>query len=250
MTAALSLFTNSLRQALPARRTAGLGLLQLAPVGIWFLATTDRTEQAAFDAAVEIGLSTLYVLVLPVVAIVVASGVLGNERRDLTLSFIALRPIPRTVIAATKFLAAFVAAAGLNAIGALALGLAYGIRFGSWDLAAGLFLGALVATAAYAAAFVPFGFLTDRAVIIGIAYLLVFENGVAFAISGLAFLSPWRLGAAVFADNVDGARILIQDAIGGAVDGLTAGRALLTMVVYVVVGMALTTQLLLRRDLA
>lgn len=246
MTAALALFTNSFQQALPLRRTAGLALLQLVPLAIWLLATTDRTEQSAFDTAVEIGLGTFFVLVLPLVTIVVAAGVLGNERRDLTLSFIALRPIPRTVIAGAKFLAAFAAAALLNSLGAVALGIGYAVRFGGWDLMVGLLLGAVVATAAYAAAFVPFGFLTDRAVIVGIAYLLVVENGVIFAVSGLALLSPWRLGATVFADTVDGARIVIEDALGG----LTSQRALLAMLVYVVVGVVATTQLLRRRDLA
>lgn len=246
MTAAIALFTNSFRQALPLRRSLGLGLLQLAPVGIWFLATTDRTQQASFDAALEIGTGILFALVLPIVAIVVGSGALGNERRDLTLSFIALRPIPRSVIAATKFAAAAIAASSLNAIGALALGIGYGVRFGGWELALGLLLGSLVATVAYAAVYVPFGFLTDRAVIIGIAYLLVFENGVVFAVSGLALLSPWRLGVTVLADAVDGTRFLVEDAIGG----LTAQRALLALLVYVVAGIAVTTQLLARRDLA
>ncbi len=162
------------------------------------------------------------------------------------MSFIALRPIPRPAIAGAKIAAAFAAALALNLIGAAGLGLVHVVRVGDPGILAGLIAGAVVATAAYAAAYVPLGFLTDRAVIIGIAYLLVVENGIVFALSGLALISPWRLGMATFADRVDGARFLLTDAVGA----VTTGQALIALAVYVVVGIALTTVLLRGRDLA
>jgi ABC-2 type transport system permease protein len=223
-----------------------LALLELAPAAIYVFATSSRTSEAAFQGVVEIGTSTFLALVLPVVAIVVSAGALGNERRDMTLSFIALRPLPRSVIATTKVVAAISAAFALNAIGALALGLTHLVRFGGVSVVAGMLCAALVATVAYAAVFVPLGFLTDRAVIIGMAYLLVFENGVIFALSGLALLSPWRLGAGVLGGMVDGASIYLVDAVGTT----TLPRALLTAAVYFVLGVLLSTWLLRQRDLA
>lgn len=242
----LALFAVSYRQSLPMRRTIMLAFIQIAPAAIYLMATSNRTDQAVFDGAVEIGSTIYFTLVVPIVAIVIAAGVLGNERRDLTLSFIALRPIPRLGIVVAKLAAAVAAAFTINVVGALGLGVANALRIGGTDIILGLAVGALVATTAYASVFVPLGFLTDRAVIIGIAYLLIFENGVAFALSGLALLSPWRLGFVVFVDRVAGARPLVVDAAGT----LTTGRVLVALAVYVAAGLALTSLLLRRRDLA
>lgn len=246
MTSLRALFSVSYAQALPVRRTIMLALIQLAPVSIYLLATSGGTDQAVVDGFIEVGTTTYFTLVLPIVAIVVAAGALGNERRDLTLSFIALRPIRRPAIAAIKVAAAFAAAASLNVIGALALGLTHVLRGGDVDALVALLLGAAIATAAYASAYVPLGFLTDRAVIIGIGYLLVVENGVVSALSGLTLISPWRLGMVVFVDRVDEARAIFGDAIGT----LSTGRVLVTVAVYAVAGIAITSALLRRRDLA
>lgn len=223
-----------------------LALLETAPGLIYLFATTNRTAEAAFQGAVEIGAGTYFALVLPVVTIVIAAGVLGNERRDLTLSFVALRPIPRAGIAGAKLMAAVAAAFALNLVGAIALGGVHAIRSGNANFLLALVAGALVATIAYASVYVPLGFVTDRAVLIGVAYLLIFENGVAALLTGLAALSPWRVGISVFVDLADGARVFVDSSTAP----LSLGRAILTVVIYVIVSMAVTTRLLRRRDLA
>lgn len=247
MKPALSVFTVSVGQALPLRRSIMLLMLQIAPAAVYVLATQNRTEDAAFRGAVEIGASTFFALVLPVTAIVIAAGVLGNERRDLTLSFIALRPMPRITIAVAKMLAAVVAGFAITSVGAVALGFAHGVRYGSWTLLAGLVVGALVAVSAYCGIYVPLGFVTDRAVIIGISILLVFENGIAFALTGLAFLSPWRLGVSAMSGIVVDARTL-----SGAenVSPYTMSNAVIFALTYLVLGTVITTLILRTRDLA
>ncbi len=248
MTPPLALFMVSLRQALPRKRTLLLGLLQLAPASIYLVATTSRTESFALEGAVEVGGSVYFSLVLPVVAIVVAAGVLGTERRDETLSFVALRPIPRSIIAGAKVLAAITAGFAINAIGAVALAGVHAIRYGDAQLVVGLVVGALIATAAYSAILVPVGFLTDRAVIVGMAYLLVFENGVVFALPGLATLSPWRLGVAAFGGLTPDAAIYTRDVVGNITQ--SASQSALTALIFVLAGTAATTILLRTRDLA
>jgi ABC-type transport system involved in multi-copper enzyme maturation permease subunit len=243
---AFALLRVTVRQALPWRRTLLFVLLETAPGLIYLFATANRTEEFAYRSAVEIGASTYFALVLPVVSIVIAAGVLGNERRDLTLSFIALRPIPRPMIASAKLLAAIVAAFTINVVGALVLGLAHLVRHGFGGLLVALIAGALVATIAYCSVLVPLGFLTDRAVIIGIAYLLIFENGVAFLLTGLAVLSPWRIGLSVFADIALDARMILDRATAA----LSLGSALLAVFMYVVLSIIATSWLLRHRDLA
>jgi ABC-2 type transport system permease protein len=248
MSSILALFTVSLRQALPRRRTLLLGLLELAPAGIYLISTTNRTQEFSTEGAVQVGGSIFFALVLPVVAIVVAAGVLGSERRDETLSFVVMRPISRFAVAASKMLAAIAAGFLINAIGAVTLATAHAVRFGDTQMYVGFVVGALVATAAYAALMVPLGFLTDRAVIIGMAYLLVFENGVVFALPGLASLSPWRLGAAAFFALTPEAAIYADD-IAGSLE-LSVSNSALTSLLFVLAGIAATTILLRTRDLA
>jgi ABC-2 type transport system permease protein len=242
----VALLGTSTRQALPIRRTILLVLLALSPTLIYVFATTGRTEASAFEGAVEVAVATYFALVLPIVSIVIASGVLGNERRDLTLSFVTLRPIPRWAIAVAKLLAAFVASSVIAVAGAIALGGTHAARFGSAGLLAGLTIGALVAVAAYVAVYVPLGFLTDRAVVIGIAYLLVFENGAAFLLTGLAALSPWRLGVSVFADITSGVARIVEDQTAP----LNAAQAMIALGAYFIASIAVTSWMLMRRDLA
>ena len=164
----------------------------------------------------------------------------------MTLSFVALRPISRSAIAGSKLLAAFVAAGALNLFGALVLGIAHTVRYGESDVIAGLVFGSLVATAAYVSVYVPIGFFTDRAVVAGLIYLFLFENGVAFAVSGLAYLSPWRLGASVFIGMTEGAAVYVDQGTAS----LMVSDAMLAAAAYVIVSVAFTSLLLRSRDLA
>lgn len=248
MTPMLALFTVSVRQALPRKRFLLLSLLQLAPAAIYLVSTTNRTEAFALKAAVEVGGPIFFLLILPVVAIVIATGVLGSDRRDQTLSFIVLRPIPRSAIGAAKVFAAVCAAFALNAIGAVALAGTHAIRFGDPQLFVGLLVGALVATSAYSAIFVPIGFLTDRAVIVGMAYLLIFENGIVAVLPGLSSMSPARLGVAAFGALTPDVAIYVTE-FTGALD-LSAPRSMLTAAIYLAVGVGATAILLRTRDLA
>ena len=155
----------------------------------------------------------------------------------------------RTTIVTTKLVATFIAAMALHSVGAIALGGAHMIRFSAdINLVIGLLAGAALATIAYASIFIPVGFLTDRAVIIGLAFLLIFENGVVSALSALETLSPWRLGAAGFADMAG----VSNDGLDESLRSLAhdAGRSLMVVLIMAVVSIALTTLLLNRRDLA
>ncbi|VAV95501.1 hypothetical protein MNBD_ACTINO01-515 [hydrothermal vent metagenome] len=243
-----NLFVMSVRQALPLRRTIILGLIQLSPMAIYLIATTNRTSDAAFEGLVGIASTILFALTVPVVSIVIGASALGVERRDQTLSFIALRPISRTALGATKMLAAITAAIGVNLIGVLALGLVHAARFGGAGLIVGLSVGVAIATSMYVSLTVPLGFLTDRAVIVAMAYLLVFENGVVSALPALATLSPWRIGLAAFAAMTNDALPFVFDSVEYLDVSLT--RSVTAMVVTFAAGVLLTAQLLRSRDLA
>ncbi len=249
MMPAVALFTGSVRLLLQGRRTIALAALQLAPAILFLLGSSGRTEDAALRTFVDITLGAYFALVLPIVAIVIASAALGAERRDQTLSVIVLRPIPRSAIATTKVLASWAVSAVLGAIGvvALALALAAGPGFDA-TIVIGLATGMVISTGAYSALIVPLGFITDRAVIFALAYLLVFENGVVTALPGLSVLSPSRLGIRTLGLVAEDLRITIDSSLNTM--SFDAAPIITTTIVYLVLGALLSSLLLKRRDLA
>jgi ABC-type transport system involved in multi-copper enzyme maturation permease subunit len=249
MTSALAILTGSVRQLFPLRRSIALVGLQVAPAILFLFASNDKTPDAGFQIFVEVSTVAFFFLVLPIIAIVLGSTSLGVERRDQTLSFIALRPISRRMVALIKILAAAIAAFAFSIVGVFLLVLMYVIRFGfDSELFVGIAIGALVAVVAYSCMFVPLGFITDRAVIIGLAYLLIFENGVVAALPGLASLSPARLGASMFGAVVTSAQVWIEGVAGSL--AFSAGSAVFVLMVYAVIGIVLTAYLVSKRDLA
>jgi len=243
-----ALFVMSLRQALPVRRTIILVLIQLLPALVYFLSTQNRTDAAALESFVAIGASMLLGLAVPVVAIVLGAGALGAERRDETLSFIAMRPIPRFALAGTKTVAAIIAGTAIGLIGALALGVAHVAQFGNFSLIGGMGLAVFITTALYVSVLVPLGFLTDRAVLIAMVYLFIFEGGVVSALPALATVSPWRIGLSIFGAVASDPPPIIDDLLGSLTP--SAVTPLLAVIVAFVVSVALTTLMLRQRDLA
>ncbi|MCB1247498.1 MAG: ABC transporter permease [Acidimicrobiia bacterium] len=249
MKESFALATGSIRLLATTRRTLMLASIMLAPAALFLVGSSGRSDQAAASAFVDVTLIALFGLVLPIVAMVLASAALGTERRDQTLSLIVLRPIPRASIVIAKFVASAGTTLALAGVGLVALHLCRTLVV-AWD--GTLFLatvaGVVVATATYSAVFLALGFITDRAVIIGLGYLLVFENGIVSALPGLSVLSPSRLGIRTMG-AVDTA---IQVDIDGVLIGLSfsAVDIVVTTFVYLAIGLWITTTLLRRRDLA
>ena len=199
MTQAVAITRMSLRSLLRLRRSLLLVGAELVPALIYLLAANQATDMRSLNVAIEMSLIFYLPLLVPVVALIISSSALGDERRDGTLSFLVLRPVSRYLIVASKLLAATAAAVMVNAVGAIALAAGYFIISGSWSLLAPLLVGGAITSIGYVAVFVPLGYLTDRAVIIGLAFVFIFENGIARALTGLSTLSPWRIGYSAMA---------------------------------------------------
>lgn len=250
MRAALAITSATIQQVLPLRRAILYLIAEAAPALIYLLMASTLSDEAAALERLMLMIITLYFpLLVPIVTLIVASAVLGHERRDGTLFFLVLRPIPRWVIATAKLMAAILVAGGLNAFGALALASSYGLETGIWDLVVPLVAGGIAATIVYAAILVPLGFFTDRAVLVGLLVLLIFENGVLFAAPGLSDLSGWRIGFSTFVGIAPEETITseLEDfAIEIASLSTAVGRALFLAVVSII----FVTMVLRTRDLA
>jgi len=249
MRAAWAITSTTVKQLLGVRRMIVFGLAELAPAGVFLLMTQTLAQEAALDRFLGMVAALYFPLLVPIVTLIVAASALGDERRDGTLSFLVLRPIPRSVIALSKFGGAVIVAAGLNVFGAVALTVVYGIESGSWSLVVPLAVGGAFASIVYASLFVPLGFFTDRAVLAGLAFVFIFENAVVSALSGLSSLSPWRIGLSAFAGLAPGG-VKAELAEFGAANLSSFGASLFWTVLIAVLSIGATTMVLRRRDLA
>ena len=250
MTAALAIVSATVRQLLPARRAIVYLIAEVSLALVYLLMAGAFSDEAAALERLFFMIITLYFpLLVPIVTLIIASAALGAERRDGTLSFLVLRPIPRSVIAAPKVIAAILVAGALNAVGGLGLATAFAIESGTWDLVIQLVAGGLVATIVYTAIFVPLGFFTDRAVLVGLLFVLIFENGVAFAAPGLSALSPWRLGFSAFI-GLSPNELVGPEIQDFAIELATISTSLLRTAVIALLSIAFVTIVLRQRDLA
>ncbi len=252
MTAFIAITRVTVKQTLRLRRFIGLGLLSLSAALTFVLASLSpgQTSSNAFDLFLGLSVGTFMNILVPVVTLITATSVMGDERRDNTMSFLVLRPISRVTIGAAKVTAAFLEAFALTAIGAAGLGLFAAMEMNDWAYIVPLLVGTAIATAAYAAVFVPLGYLAKRATLIGLTYLFVWENGIAGAVSAVAGISPWRLGVSGMAGLAPD-RLLLElpsFAIGSLTPG--AGGAIAKALVLLALSIAVLTAILLRRDLA
>jgi ABC-2 type transport system permease protein len=249
MTAAFAITRVTTRQLVGGRRAIWLGLLALAPALIFALATSNISRSELFDPFIGFVVVGHFSVVVPLVTLAFAGPALGQERRGHTLSFLVLRPIPRWAIAAAKLLGAFAAGYLVTGLGALALAVVYGVRAGDWAWIPALLVGTAVAAAIYASIFLPLGYATRHATLIGLGFWLIWENGIVSAVSGLAWTSPWRVGFSAFVDLAP--VTLDADTLEFGLGSLEAGvfGAIGKAALWVGAGLALTTLLLRRRDL-
>jgi len=239
----------TLRQLLGGRRIILLVLMGLLPAGVLLLVLADtHSADAAGRAFHEAPLGILLFVVLPVASLVFGAAALGDERRDATLSFILLRPLPRTALAGAKLLGAWIAAFTVVGTGAAALSVVFGLRQANWETLGPLLLAVALSTLAYVSVFLALGYLTGRAVLVGLVYVFVWESGMTSAISSLATISLMRIGLSAYTALVPQSRIYLQGVLGSVQWG--AGGAAAKAVVVALVAVAGVAALLRHRDIA
>ncbi len=194
-----ALLALSLRQLTSRGRLALLLLLAALPVGLAVLISLtlndDETSNQEFIDTLLDGL--LVAGVMPIVSLVLATTVFGNEVEDRTLNYLVLKPIPRIQIVAAKLLAAIVVGAPLvilsgvaatviadRGLGARLIVLDDPIR-GVLAVALALFAGVL----AYTTIFTWAGLVSSRALPYGLVYVILWEGVVSSYLGGVRYLS-------------------------------------------------------------
>lgn len=125
-------------------------------------------------------------VVAPVVGLILASAALGDFVDDRTLVYLWLRPVERWHIALGAALASIGTALPL-VVAPLTLAAALGSN--DTTVVAGAAAAAFVATSGYAGIFLALGFKVRRALVWGIAYILIWEGFLARSVGFAAKLS-------------------------------------------------------------
>jgi len=171
------------RGLLGRRRFLLLIPMPLVLVGVAFLGKADGDPASEWGPPVIQGLGLA--AVLPLIALIVGTGVLGSEIDDGTLLHVLAKPLPRYEILLTKLavaagVTAAVSAPPLFVAGLLAESAAVGLA---------LAVAAAVGAIAYSSVFVAMSLLTRRPVLLGLVYVMLWEGVLSNIVRGTRSLS-------------------------------------------------------------
>jgi ABC-2 type transport system permease protein len=188
MNRSLVLLRFSLGQLLAGRRLVLIALLVALPLVVpaVFAAGAD-VDPATFT--LELFRQLVLPVLLPVVTLTFATSSLGSELRDGTVTNLLLKPIPRAAVLGAKYLAAVVSSLVVLLPAEAAGHLIVAGGLGSTDLLAGMLLATTVGALAYCALGVLLSLLMARALLVGLAYALLWEGAVVSVAPSAASLS-------------------------------------------------------------
>lgn len=166
----------------------------------------------------EIFAKTLYLnlfvsTLLPLAVLVLATAAIGDEIEDKTFQYLALKPVGRSRIVIEKLLAVFIVLVPILWAGiALTWGiLAFG-HFGDMtDLLLPALSSSLVAIFGFGSVFLLISTLIQRALLIGVFYVFVWETALSRVLPGLRSISISHYTSSLFVRLVDDRRITVTD---------------------------------------
>jgi len=186
------------------RRALLLLPLPLLLIGLALICRSYDVDPAQWGGPVLVGLGLA--VVLPVIALIVGTGVLGSEVDDGTIVHILSKPLPRRDIILAKLGVAVGVTAVTAAVPLFVAGvLADGVRLGL-----GLVAGAAVGALAYSALFLLLSLLTRRPVLLGLVYILVWEGLLSRFVTGTRVLSIEQYVIAI-ADRIAPTGMLVSN---------------------------------------
>lgn len=175
-----------------------LGIAALGAVALLLGALTRRDDdplQATADMAAGYGLT----VAIPLCILWLATSSLGDLVDDGLLVYLWLKPVARWQLPAAAVLAVASVVGALVVLPLVVAPLVAGTPALVLDVA----VSAILATLAYAGLFVALGLWLRRALWWGLAYLLVWENGIARASEGASRLSVGGYARSVLAQLAD-----------------------------------------------
>ncbi|MBG6069685.1 ABC transporter permease [Micromonospora ureilytica] len=157
--------------------------LPLVLLGLAVLCRSLGVDPGQWGPPVLVGLGLA--VVLPVVALIIGTGVLGAEIDDGTVVHILTKPLPRWQIVLPKL----AVATGVTAVTAAVPLYVAGVLADSVRLGLGLAVAAALGALAYSALFLALSLVTRRPVLLGLVYVLIWEGLLGNFVSGTKVLS-------------------------------------------------------------
>ena len=173
----------TLRGLLGRRRIWLLVPLPIILVGFAAAARAFGEPPSEWGEPTIVGLG--FAAVLPVIALIVGTGVLGSEIDDGTLLHILAKPLPRYEILLTKL----AVAAGVTAAVAAPPLFVAGLVAESAAVGLALAVAAAIGAIAYCSVFVAMSLLTRRPVLLGLVYVMLWEGVLSNIVRGTRSLS-------------------------------------------------------------
>jgi ABC-2 type transport system permease protein len=175
----LALYRLLLRTQITIPRLLGIGALGALSILLGLFARLDdNSPQAAADAVSVYGLGIL----VPFATLWLGTSAIGDLVEDKLLVYLWLKPVPRWQLPAAAILATVSVVVPLTVLPLTASA----VVAGSGDVAWPTLLAASLAALAYAGLFVAAGLWFRRAVWWGLAFVLIWENVVAYTAEGAA----------------------------------------------------------------
>jgi hypothetical protein len=193
-----------------------LGIAALGGVAV-VLGVFTRRDVDPLQATAEMAADYGITVAVPLCILWLATSSLGDLVDDGLLVYLWLKPVSRWQLPAAAVLAVVTVVGALVVIPLVVAALVAGTP----ELVADVAVSAVLATFAYAGLFVALGLWLRRALWWGLAYLLVWENGIARASEGASRLSIGGYARSVLARLAD-------------VELADAGRSLVLAVVVLV----------------
>ena len=196
-----TLFWLTIRQHARGRRLLILAGLFLLP-GLLAIVIRAADPDARL-AEVEFGLllNMIPYTLLPLTAVLYASGMIQDEIEEQTLTYLVVRPLPKWSIYLVKLLATLLVAVALAAVFTFVTYLALYVGDADWQEA--LFSRAPRTAALYALSLVGYcslfgciSLFTRRSLVAGVAYVVIFEGllaNFAFAVRQITFMYYFRV---------------------------------------------------------
>ena len=187
-----SIYFLSLRQLQGRWRIAALLVVAAIPLVPAIIAVASSDKPTALDLDDGLINGILASAVLPILTLVLATPVFGNELEDKTLSNLTLTPLRRWRIVAPKLAAPISVAAPLIVLSAVVSVL---VAFegaeidGAGRAAAAAAIGLAIGALLYGTMFAWLGLFTRRALGIGLLYVFIWEGLFGTFVDGLKYLS-------------------------------------------------------------
>ncbi|PPK97658.1 ABC-2 type transport system permease protein [Kineococcus xinjiangensis] len=186
----MSLFEAALRGVLLRGRTAAFALLPLAVAAVVLAVVFLTSVPGRYGAVGTVTAQLLVGLVVPVVALVLGTGAFGDERDGGTLPLLRGVARPRWHLVAAKLFAAWLSTWLVCLPASVAcIVFAASVNQPLVPVVGGVLLATALAAGAYCGLFVLLSLLTRRALLAGLAYVVLWEGFLAGLSPGLRGLS-------------------------------------------------------------